>query len=110
MRTFGLPVSLQGHLEVPLQVCCNPRTALFPYREARAPGAHLDDRKGRRLRLLRARARVGYLLTRRIILAATTALFAFLGPLSLSSSPRLGSEEIPTQVSDEGNGNGSVTT
>src|SRR2546428_2677432 len=38
---------------------------------------------------------------RRIILAAATALFAFLGPLSLSSSPRVATEDLPKQLSDE---------
>ncbi len=38
---------------------------------------------------------------RRVTLAAATALFAFLGPLSLSSSPLLGTEELPQQLSDE---------
>src|SRR5438552_19075144 len=42
-----------------------------PYRgRESAPGAHLDDRMGRMLRLLRARATGGYLLTLRVILAA----------------------------------------
>src|SRR2546428_9290328 len=38
---------------------------------------------------------------RRIILAAATALFAFLGPLSLTSSPILAPRELPRQLSDE---------
>src|SRR5215831_1930465 len=38
---------------------------------------------------------------RRIILAAATALFAFLGPLSLTSSPLVVSGELPRQLSDE---------
>jgi hypothetical protein len=38
---------------------------------------------------------------RRIILATATALFAFLGPLSLTSSPLAAVEQIPPQLSDE---------
>ena len=38
---------------------------------------------------------------RRAILAAVTAVLAFLGPLSLSSSPVLTTEAIPQQISDE---------
>src|SRR5262245_27400158 len=38
---------------------------------------------------------------RRIVLAAATALFAFLGPLSISSRPLLATEELPQQLSDE---------
>src|SRR5436309_3074891 len=38
---------------------------------------------------------------RRIILAIATALFAFLGPLSLASTPLPAIEEIPQQLSDE---------
>jgi len=37
---------------------------------------------------------------RRATLAAVTMLFAFLGPLSLSSSPLLATEELPRQLSD----------
>src|ERR1051326_9610400 len=37
---------------------------------------------------------------RRIILAAATAVFAFLGPLSLSSRP-LATDELPKQLSDD---------
>src|ERR1043166_48320 len=37
---------------------------------------------------------------RRIILATATALIAFLGPLSLTSSP-LAAESLPSQLSDE---------
>src|SRR3954468_2120657 len=37
---------------------------------------------------------------RRIVLAAATALFAFLGPLCLTSTP-LVAEELPKQLSDE---------
>ena len=37
---------------------------------------------------------------RRIILATATALIAFLGPLSLTSSP-LAAETLPSQLSDE---------
>src|SRR5215510_10023529 len=37
---------------------------------------------------------------RRATLAAATMLFAFLGPLSLSSSPLLATEELPRQLSD----------
>jgi hypothetical protein len=46
---------------------------------------------------------MGIMLTirRRILLAAATALFAFLGPLSISSSPLLATEELPQQLSDE---------
>jgi hypothetical protein len=34
-------------------------------------------------------------------MAAAMALFAFLGPLSLTSSPRVAAEELPKQLSDE---------
>jgi len=38
---------------------------------------------------------------RRIILVAATALFAFLGPLSLTSTPLFVTDELPKQLSDE---------
>src|SRR6266581_1936367 len=38
---------------------------------------------------------------RRIILVAATALFAFLGPLSLTSTPLFVADELPKQLSDE---------
>ncbi len=38
---------------------------------------------------------------RRVILAAAMALFAFLGPLSLKSSPLVAAAELPKQLSDE---------
>ena len=38
---------------------------------------------------------------RRIILAAATALFGFLGPLSLTSSPLAATAELPKQLSDD---------
>jgi hypothetical protein len=41
-------------------------------------------------------------LYRRILLVSATALFAFLGPLSLKSSPLAAAEEVPGQLSDEG--------
>lgn len=41
------------------------------------------------------------MIQRRIILAAATALFAFLGPLNLTSSQVLATEDLPKQLSDE---------
>jgi len=41
------------------------------------------------------------MIRRRILLATATALFAFLGPLSLASIPFVTREEIPKQISDE---------
>ena len=41
------------------------------------------------------------MIRRRILLAAATALIAFLGPLSLTSSPLVAAEQLPTQLSDE---------
>ena len=41
------------------------------------------------------------LIRRRIILASATALIAFLGPLSLTSSPLVATELLPAQLSDE---------
>jgi hypothetical protein len=38
---------------------------------------------------------------RRILLAAATALFAFLGPLGLTSSPVVATDNLPAQLSDE---------
>jgi hypothetical protein len=38
---------------------------------------------------------------RRILLVAATALFAFIGPLSLTSRPLAATEELPKQLSDE---------
>jgi len=38
---------------------------------------------------------------RRIVLAAAAALFAFLGPLSLTSSPLVATDRLPQQLSDE---------
>jgi len=38
---------------------------------------------------------------RRIVLAAAAALFAFLGPLSLTSSPLVATDRLPPQLSDE---------
>jgi hypothetical protein len=38
---------------------------------------------------------------RRIILAAAMALFAFLGPLSLTSRPVVATDDLPSQLSDE---------
>src|SRR5437764_9838575 len=38
---------------------------------------------------------------RRIILASATALIAFLGPLSFTSSPLVATEFLPAQLSDE---------
>jgi hypothetical protein len=40
-------------------------------------------------------------LSRRMILVAVAAVAVFLGPLSLSSSPQVATEEIPKQLSDE---------
>ncbi len=42
-----------------------------------------------------------FMLRRRILLAAATALFSFFGPLGLTSSPLPATEEIPNQLSDE---------
>src|SRR5215471_19583617 len=41
------------------------------------------------------------MIRRRILLATATALFAFLGPLSLASISFVTREEIPKQISDE---------
>src|SRR5262245_43778424 len=38
---------------------------------------------------------------RRIILAASMAMFAFLGPLSLTSRPVVATDDLPSQLSDE---------
>src|SRR5436189_6282330 len=38
---------------------------------------------------------------RRAVLAAVTALLAFLGPLGLRSTPLVATEDIPAQLSDE---------
>src|SRR5437870_10445569 len=38
---------------------------------------------------------------RRIVLAAAVALFAFLGPLGLTSQPFVASEPLPEQLTDE---------
>src|SRR6185436_6693321 len=40
-------------------------------------------------------------ISRRLILASATAIFAFLGPLSISSSPLPATEELQKQISDE---------
>src|SRR5215510_148499 len=41
------------------------------------------------------------LIRRRATLAFAMALFAFLGPLSLTSSPLLATEDLPSQLTDE---------
>ena len=41
------------------------------------------------------------IIRRRIILATAAALFAFLGPLSLTSSPLVATDRLPPQLSDE---------